>query len=65
MEQTCFFIDTIKGGCVYRHNAVITRENFRGDWDALMRGERVPCEWDENDSPIAWDVLSEEEGEED
>lgn len=56
-------IDTIRGNSIYTKNAVVTRETFRGDWNALMRGERVPCEWDENDSPIAWDVLSEEEEE--
>ena len=56
-----YHIDTIKENCVYTKNAVVTKDTYQGDFDALMRGEEVPCEWDDNGNPIAWDVLSEED----
>jgi len=54
-------IDTYKNGCIYTHNAVVSKDTYDYDWDALIRGEEVPCEWDEEGNPIAWDSLSEEE----
>lgn len=55
------FIDTIRGNSVHHHSAVVSEMDYPYDWNALMRGEEVPCEWDEKGNPIAWDTLSNEQ----
>ena len=55
------FIDIIRENSVYTHNAVVSRDTFVGDFDALLRGEEVPIEYDEHDNPIEWAVMSEEQ----
>lgn len=54
-------IDVIRGNSVYLRAAVVSEDTYRGGWEALMRGEEVPCEWGEDGTPVAWDVLSGEE----
>ena len=54
-------IGTIRGNCVYHNNAVVTKWNYSlENWVALLNGEEVPVEYDENGDPIAWDFMEEE-----
>ncbi len=54
-------IDCIRDGSVSVACAVVSEDTYTGDFDALLRGEEVPCGWDEETGePIAWDILHEE-----
>jgi hypothetical protein len=53
-------IGTIRGNCVYHNNAVVTERNYSPEnWAALLNGEEVPVEFDENGNPTAWDFMEE------
>lgn len=53
-------IGTIRGNCVYHNNAVVTERNYNpGNWTALLNGEEVPVEYDEERNPTAWDFMEE------
>lgn len=55
-------IDTYKNGCVYENNAVVSREMYtQEEWNALLNGEELESEWDEDGNPIAWDSMHIEE----
>ena len=54
-------IDTYKNGCIYKNNAVISKENYtEEEWNILLSGGELESEWDEDGNPIAWDSMSEE-----
>lgn len=55
----CVAIDTIRNNQVFMNNAVVSRETFTGDFDALLSGEVVPDEWDENGEAVSFACLSE------
>lgn len=64
MDNIFVTIDTIHGNQIYKRNASVSRDNYsEEDWNALLNGEEVESEWDDNGNPITWDVLSDDDEE--
>lgn len=52
-------VNTRRGNCIYENNAIVSKEDYTNeDWSKFLAGEEIPCEWDENDEPIAWDFVT-------
>ena len=64
INQDSVLVDTIRGNQVFRANRTAWRSQYsEGDWNALLNGEEVPSDFDEDGNPVEWETIHREEEE--
>lgn len=57
-----YTFNTIRGNSIYKKNFIKDIEEFtKEEQEVLLDGGEIPVEWDENDEPIEWCSIYEEE----
>lgn len=66
MTNYIFNIGTRRGNCCYDNTCVRDIRCFytSEEQEILLSGGEVASEWDEDENPVAWDYICEEEEEE-
>lgn len=55
-----FYIETRKNNSVYHNNAVKSTADYTPEeYAALIKGEEIPSEWDEDGNPVEYDFMEE------